>query len=69
MRHGVKLTENNSLAYAEMYLACAAVFRRFNFELFETDFRSMEMKHDFFVAAPARENRGVKVKVDLYSKM
>lgn len=52
-----------NLAYAEMFLACGALFQRFKFELHETDFRNMEMVHDFFVAAPAKEHRGVKAKV------
>ena len=46
-----------------MYLACAALIRRFNFELYETDSRNMEMVHDFFVAAPARDFRSVRVRI------
>ncbi|KAK4497348.1 hypothetical protein PRZ48_011799 [Zasmidium cellare] len=51
------------LAYAEMYLACAALVRRFNFELYKTDSRNMEMVHDFFVAAPAKDFRSVRVRI------
>ena len=46
-----------------MYVACAALFRRHNFELYETDSKTMDMVHDFFVAAPAKENRGVRERI------
>lgn len=52
-----------SLAYAEMYLTCATIYRHFNFELYETTYKAVEMAHDFFVAAPEKARRGVKVKI------
>ncbi|WPH01371.1 Hypothetical protein R9X50_00421400 [Acrodontium crateriforme] len=52
-----------NLAYAELTMTCAALFRRFRFELFETSFKDIEMVHDFFVAAPAEPRRGVRVRV------
>lgn len=52
-----------NLAYAEMYLACGAIFRRFEFELHETSLKNMEMVHDFFVAAPAKEHSGVRARI------
>lgn len=52
-----------SLAYAELYLALAAVFRRFTIELYETDFSDIKLKHDFFMPSPKLDSKGVRVKV------
>ena len=46
-----------------MYLTCAAIYRRFDFELYDTSFKDIEMVHDYFVAAPAKPYRGIKVKI------
>ncbi|KAF7190513.1 Cytochrome P450 monooxygenase [Pseudocercospora fuligena] len=56
-----------NLAYAEMYMATAALFSRFSFDLHDTTSRNVAMEHDFFVAAPAKQYRGVKacVTIDL----
>jgi hypothetical protein len=51
------------LAHAEVYLALATVFRRFEFELFETDVSDVELAHDFFLPSPKLDSKGVRVKV------
>ena len=50
-----------SLAYAELYMALATVFRRFSFELYETDISDVTLAHDFFLPSPKLSSRGVRV--------
>ncbi len=52
-----------NLAYAEIYLTLAAVFRRFEFELFETTREDVEVYHDFFNPQPKLGSKGVRVMV------
>ena len=52
-----------SLAHAELYLGLAALFRRFEFELFETDISDVQLAHDFFLPSPKLDSKGVRVKV------
>lgn len=44
-------------------MTISALMSRFEFELFETTFADVEMKHDFFAAATGAESRGVRVRV------
>ena len=53
---------HSSLAYAELYLALATVFRRFTFELYDTDFSDIELAHDFFLPSPKLDSNGLRVK-------
>jgi hypothetical protein len=57
------LTESRSLAYAELFLTTAAIFRRYDMELFDTTIDDIKVKHDFFAAAPAQPARGIKVRI------
>lgn len=41
----------------------ANVFRRFTFELFDTDYSDIELKHDFFLPSPKLDSKGIRVKV------
>ena len=41
----------------------ATLFRRFKFELFETDVSDVKLKHDFFLPSPKLDSKGVRVKV------
>ncbi len=50
-----------SLAYAELYLVTATVFRRFDYELYETTRRDMDLAHDFGVPHAALDSKGVRV--------
>ena len=67
-----------NLAYAEIYLCLAAIFRRFGsggedgvrgeddegvLELFEPDLKDVETAADFFVSAPAKGSEGIRIKV------
>lgn len=54
---------SNSLAYAEMYLAIAALIRRFDLELFETTKKNIEFARDFGTPFPDEGNYCVKVLV------
>lgn len=67
-----------NLAYAEIYLCLAAIFRRFgsggkdgvrgeddegSLELFETGLKDVEIAAEFFVPVPVKESEGIRVKV------
>ncbi|KAF2176548.1 cytochrome P450 [Zopfia rhizophila CBS 207.26] len=52
-----------NLAQAELYIALAATFSRFKFELFETGVSDVEMAHTYLVPYPKWESKGVRVKV------
>lgn len=52
-----------SLAQAEIYLTLAAVFRRFDFELFQTDRSDIDVAHDFFNPSPKLDSKGLRVLV------
>jgi len=52
-----------SLAEAEMHLTFATIFRRFRFELFETDVTDVALAHDFFNPFPKLDTKGVRALV------
>lgn len=67
-----------NLAYTEIYLCLAAIFRRFGtggeggirgeddegvLELFETKLKDVETAADYFVPVPVRESEGIRIKV------
>ena len=67
-----------NLAYAEIYLCLAAIFRRFGsggkdgvreegdegvLELFETGLKDVETAADLFVPAPVKGSEGIRIKV------
>ena len=52
-----------SLARSELYVALATVFRRFAFDLYETDVSDVEMAHAYLVPYPKLETKGVRVTV------
>lgn len=53
----------SSLAYAELYMALAAVVRRFGdgMQLFETTVDDVDIHHDIFVPMPKAGSKGVRV--------
>ena len=53
----------NSLAWQELYLMLGSVFRKFEFELFETDRSDVDLAHDFFMPSPKLDSKGVRVRV------
>ncbi|KIA76001.1 cytochrome P450 [Aspergillus ustus] len=50
-----------NLAWCELYLVFASLFRFFDLELFETDITDVELAHDFFIAFPKLDSKGVRV--------
>ena len=52
-----------SLAFAELYIAIAMVFTRFEFELFETDESDVKMEHAYLVPYPKWDSKGIRVKI------
>nr|A0A1B4XBH0.1 RecName: Full=Cytochrome P450 monooxygenase sdnE; AltName: Full=Sordarin/hypoxysordarin biosynthesis cluster protein E [Sordaria araneosa]BAV32149.1 cytochrome P450 monooxygenase [Sordaria araneosa] len=60
---GPRMCIGINLAYVEMHLTLAMLFRRFTFELYETDVSDVEIKHDFMVPQPKLSTKGVRAKV------
>ena len=52
-----------NLAYAEMYIAMANVYRNFEFELFQTDRTAVDCFKEMFVPHPKPGTLGVRAKV------
>ncbi|KAL3458869.1 cytochrome P450 [Aspergillus heterothallicus] len=50
-----------NLAWCEMYLVSASLFRFFDLELYETDVTDVEFAHDFFIPFPRLDSKGVRV--------
>lgn len=50
-----------NLATSEIYLTLAAVFRRFEMQLYETTERDVEIVHDFFVPGTHADSKGVRI--------
>jgi hypothetical protein len=46
-----------------LYTGLAAIFRRFTFELYETDVTDTVLKHDYFVPTVKFDTKGIRVKV------
>lgn len=52
-----------SLAYAELYIIIACVFRRFDLELYDTErHRDLDIVRDCAIGETSVESRGVRVK-------
>ncbi|KAL8831387.1 MAG: hypothetical protein Q9170_005322 [Blastenia crenularia] len=60
---GPRICLGIELAYAELYLTAAMVYRTFGTKLFETTKEDVEVKHDFFNGYPSFNSRGVRVTV------
>ncbi|KAF2231043.1 putative cytochrome P450 [Viridothelium virens] len=52
-----------NLAYMELYVALATIFRRFELELFDTDRSDVDFIRDVVVPMPKRDSKGVRVLV------
>ena len=50
-----------NLAIAEIYLTLAAVFHRFDMELYDTDRSDVDIVHDYFNPSPKDDSKGVRV--------
>ena len=54
----------DSLAYAEIYLTIASIFRQFDLELFETtQERDVDVVHDYFLGMPSLASPGIRARV------
>ncbi|KUL83802.1 hypothetical protein ZTR_06649 [Talaromyces verruculosus] len=60
---GPRMCLGINLAYVEIHLALATLFRRFTFDLHETDVSDVEIAHDFMVPQPKLDTKGMRVKV------
>ncbi|PVH92545.1 putative cytochrome P450 [Periconia macrospinosa] len=60
---GPRMCIGLNLAYVELHLALAMLFRRFTFELYETDVSDVQVAHDFMVPQPKLDTKGMRVKV------
>ncbi|TVY64342.1 Cytochrome P450 monooxygenase sdnE [Lachnellula suecica] len=52
-----------NVAYAELYLALGTLFRRYKFDLYETDVTDVEMAHDWFIPVVRLNSKGVRLLV------
>ncbi|KAF3388205.1 Trichodiene oxygenase [Talaromyces pinophilus] len=62
---GSRMCLGINLAQAELYLAIATVFGRFDFDLYETDLSDVQMKHAYLIPYPKWDTKGVRVRVKL----
>ncbi len=60
---GTRTCLGMNLAYAELYMTLAAIFRRFDLELYETSFEDIKIVHDFFNPSARLDSKGVRVLV------
>ncbi len=61
---GTRACVGMNLAYAELYLTLANVFRKFELELYETTReRDIDVVHDFFNPSPRLDSVGLRVRV------
>lgn len=51
------------LAWAELYIGIATLFRRFDLEVYQTDKTDTELARDRFVPRPVAKSKGVRVTV------
>lgn len=58
---GTRSCLGQHLAQAEIYLTLAAVFRRFDMELFRTTREDIDVAHDFFNPLPRKGSKGLRV--------
>lgn len=58
---GTRACLGMNLAYAEIYLTLAAIFRRFDLHLYETTRDDVDVIHDFFNPLARRDSKGVRV--------
>lgn len=50
-----------NLAYEELYMATAGIFRRTEMELYETDYSDVEVKYDNYTPKPRLDSKGIRV--------
>lgn len=60
---GTRACLGMNLAYAELYVAIATVFRQYNLELYHTTREDVEVAHDFFNPSPRLDSLGLRITV------
>ena len=60
---GSRMCIGLNLAQCELFKCMALLYRRFKFELYETDITDIEVKHDFFLPSARLDSKGVRVKI------
>ncbi|KPI46010.1 Trichodiene oxygenase [Cyphellophora attinorum] len=60
---GARRCMGMNVAYAELYIAIATLFRRFQFELYETTRKDIDPVLDFLIPLPEKGSNGVRVLV------
>ena len=61
---GTRACVGMNLAHAEINLALAYLFRRFDMTWYETTRADVDIKHDFFTAFPRLDSKGVRVLIN-----
>ncbi|KAI7162507.1 hypothetical protein KC352_g26682, partial [Hortaea werneckii] len=60
---GTRMCLGINLAYMELYIVLAQIFRRLVLEFYSTDESDVELAHDFFLPSPKLDSKGVRVRV------
>lgn len=60
---GTRSCVGMQLAYAELYIGLATMFRRFSFEIYQTGREDVEVRRDRFVPRATQTTKGVRVLV------
>ena len=60
---GTRICLGMNLAYAEVTMLVAALFRRFDLELFETDYEDVRIVRDVIAPDVRPDSKGVRIKV------
>ena len=60
---GTRMCLGINLAWAELYIGLANIFRRVDLELFETNSDAVKMAREYFVPLPQEDSKGVRVLV------
>ena len=60
---GTRACVGMNLAYAEMYIALATIFRRYNMELYETSRGDVDVAHEFHIPRVKKGSKGVRMLV------
>ncbi|KMU91874.1 cytochrome P450 monooxygenase [Coccidioides immitis H538.4] len=60
---GTRSCLGSNLAWCELYLIFATIFRYFDFELYKTDKSDVELVHDYFLPFPKLDTKGIRVRV------
>ncbi|KAI4159529.1 MAG: hypothetical protein LQ342_006530 [Letrouitia transgressa] len=60
---GSRICVGITLAYEELYLATAGIFRRVDMELYQTDHRDVEIKYDNYTPKARLDSKGIRVLV------